>query len=292
MGRAGPRSPRVTEASLLRIDIARRVADAHAALPGFAGAFVTGSSAEGIADECSDIDMSIFFHTFPGEEALMRAKDTLDPNPPKWILGSFADEEVCLSITLEGIETQYGVGTVAQMDEYARQILAGELGTTPEIKIAIGTLFAIPLYGHGLVEGWQEQFRGYPESYRAATLEKYLAQRDFSELYGKIANRNAEIWTRRELVERVYDTFAALGALNRVWFSEFQLKRSDTWCAKLDWAPPALAERSQAIAEEPLDRAIPIAIGLFHDTQTLIRRHEELPSRAGYWVWMCLQAKL
>ena len=177
--------------------------------------------------------------------------------------------------------------------------LAGDLGTTPEIKIAIGTLFAIPFYGHDLIEGWKEQFRGYPETYRAATLEKYLIQRDFAELYGKIANRNSEIWTRRELIERVYDTFAALGALNRIWFSEFQLKRSDAWCAKLEWAPPALAERARAIAEEPLDRAIPIAIGLFQDTRTLIRRSEELAnvcpcSHPGpqEWVWMCLQAKL
>jgi hypothetical protein len=289
----------VTEASLRRIDIARRVADAHATLPGFAGAFVTGSSAEGIADDDSDIDMSIFFHTFPGEQALMRAKDALDPYPPKWILGSFADEEVCLSISMEGIETQYGVGTVAQMDDYAGKILAGELGTTPEIKIAIGTLFAIPFYGHELIEGWKEQFRGYPENYRGATLEKYLAQRDFAELYAKIANRNAEIWTRRELIERVYDTFAALGALNRVWFSAFQLKRSDAWCAKLEWAPPALDERARAIAEEPLDRAIPIAIGLFQDARTLIRRHEELANACPCshpgpqnWVWMCLDAKL
>ena len=64
--------------------------------------------------------------------------------------------------------------------------------------------------------------------------------------------------------------FAALGALNRVWFSEFHLKRSDRWCEKLVLAPYDLAARSRAVAELPLAEAVPLGIALFEETRELI----------------------
>ena len=74
------------------------MAQGHEAIPGFAASFVTGSAAEGIADDHSDIDMSLFFDSFPGEAALMAVKDTLASKPPNCILGSFYDDEVIFSI--------------------------------------------------------------------------------------------------------------------------------------------------------------------------------------------------
>jgi hypothetical protein len=260
----------MTPESLQRIEVARRVSDAHLVIPSYRAGFITGSAAEGIADEASDIDMGLFFETFPGRDDLIRVRERLDPNPPKWELGSHDDEEILYSIKMDGIEVQYGISTVACGQSYADKICAGEMGTSPEIKIAIGTLFCIPLHGEVIINGWKEQFRQYPEGYRDETIRKFLALRPLDDLIPKIVNRNAEIWIRRDLIERVFQMCAVLGAFNRVWFSEFQFKRSDAWCAKLTLAPLEFAQKCKQVAEFEFNEAIPIALDLERETRALI----------------------
>jgi hypothetical protein len=260
----------MTPESFKRIEIARRVSDAHLANPTYRAGFITGSAAEGIADEASDIDMGLFFESFPKRDDLVRIRESLDPNPPKWELGSYEDEEVLFSIRIDDIEVQYGINTVAAGQDYANRICAGEMGTSPEIKIAIGTLFCIPLHGEETINRWKEQFQQYPEGYREETMRKFLALRTLDDLIPKIVDRNAEIWIRRDLMERVYQMCAALGAYNRVWFSEFQFKKSDAWCGKLTVAPPDFGERCKRVAELKLSEAIPIALELEQETRVLI----------------------
>ncbi|MEQ1823219.1 MAG: hypothetical protein ABL949_11960 [Fimbriimonadaceae bacterium] len=260
----------MTPESLNRIEIARRVSDAHLAIPTYRAGFITGSAAEGIADEVSDIDMGLFFETFPGRDDLVKVRESLDPNPPKWELGSYEDEEVLYSIRIDDIEVQYGINTVAAGQGYADKICRGEMGTSPEIKIAIGTLFCIAFHGEELINGWREQFKHYPESYRVEAMKKFLKLRPLDDLIPKIVGRNAEIWIRRDLMERVYQMCAALGALNHIWFSEFQFKRSDSWCAKLTICPPDFGARCKSVATLELERAIPIALELDQETRALV----------------------
>ncbi|MEQ1935061.1 MAG: hypothetical protein ABL962_14475, partial [Fimbriimonadaceae bacterium] len=212
----------------------------------------------------------LFFESFPAKSDLVRIRESLDPNPPKWELGSYEDEEILYSIKIDGIEVQYGICTVACGQNYADKIVAGEMGTSPEIKIAIGTLFCIPLHGEEIINRWKEQFKQYPEGYREETISKFLALRPLDDLIPKIVNRNAEIWIRRDLMERVYQMCAVLGAFNRVWFSAFQFKKSDAWCAKLTAAPMDFGARCKQVAELNLNEAIPIALELEQETRALI----------------------
>ena len=56
-----------------RLDIARRVSDAHRGIDDASLlSFVSGSTVEGLADARSDVDMSVVFSTLP-DEAVLRA---------------------------------------------------------------------------------------------------------------------------------------------------------------------------------------------------------------------------
>lgn len=263
----------VTPESVQRLEIAKRVVNAH--IPyGLEAAYLTGSSAEGIADSASDIDMGLFFPSLPPEPDLIAARESLDPNQPKWILGSYEEGEFAVSISIDGVETQYGVSPTSIQDRYVDELLVGKYLKGPEQKIAMGTLFAIPLHGDEIVSGWQARFRDYPDSVARAMIESHRPARAIGELYPKIAGRDCELWQRRELVDLAYNICGMLAGLNRKWHSDFQFKRMHRFCESLQIAPTDLAERLLILANGDIPTAARVGQDLLDETLRLIEGAE------------------
>lgn len=263
----------MTDESSRRIEIAKLVVEAHVPL-GLEAAYLTGSTAEGIADEKSDIDMGLFFASLPAESDLIAVRKSLDPNPPKWVLGSYEDGEFAVSISMDGVEVQYGISPTSLQDRYVEELLEGRYLKGPEPKIAMGTLFAIPMHGKPIVEGWKEKFRAYPDSLADAMIAAHRPARQIGELYPKIANRDCELWQRRELVDLAYNICGMLAGLNRKWHADFQFKRLQRFCDALTVTPSNLAERIGQMVNAPMPEAVGVAQALMEETLALVESEQ------------------
>lgn len=255
--------------SLRRLEIAQRVVAAHVPI-GLKAAYLTGSVAEGIADEFSDIDMGLFFEALPPEADLIRVREELDLNPPKWILGSYEEGEFCVSIRMDAVEVQYGISPIALQDQYVDDLLAGKYLKGPEQKIAMGTLFSIPLHGLEIVESWKASFRAYPDELAAKMIAAHRPSRMLSELYSKIENRDCELWQRRELVDLAYNICGMLAGLNRKWHADFQFKRLRRFADALEIAPDELVKHIETMVNAPIPLAVEVGQRLLNDTLALL----------------------
>lgn len=264
----------VSPESLRLSQIAKRVAMAHVPI-GLTAAYLTGSVAEGIADEHSDIDMGLFFDELPSEIELVRVRRELDPNPPKWILGSYDEGEFAVSIRMDDVEVQYGISPTSMQDRYVEELLEGKYLKGPEQKIAMGTLFAIPLHGEEIVEGWRRKFRSYPDELADKMIAAHRPARNIAELYEKIEDRDCELWQRRELVDLAYNICGMLAGLNRKWHADFQFKRLRRFCDDLEIAPDELAKHIETMVNAPIPLAVVVGQSLLDETLALISKADK-----------------
>jgi hypothetical protein len=63
----------------------------------------------------------------------------------------------------------------------------------------------------------------------------------------QILDRDAALWCREIVVDASYRLLLALAGMNRRYFTRFQVKRMQRWCASLALAPTDLAARIEAL---------------------------------------------
>lgn len=68
---------------------------------------------------------------------------------------------------------------------------------------------------------------------------------------------------RKECVEAGYLALGLLAALNGVWHSDFQFKRTERFCASLSLKPAGLERLLDDLANAPFDVAVASARTLF-----------------------------
>jgi len=260
----------MTAASALRFDLAMRVLDAHRNLPGLVTSFVTGSTAEGIADEASDLDMFLGFDELPPEADLDAMRQTLDPNEPKWKLGAHADGELLVSIRMDGVEVQYGCQTMASLDGEIDRLVAGEYVRAPEQKIAMGLAIATPLLGGEVFERRRERIARYPEALRNAMIDAHMPRTPIWRIWQRVEGRDAALWIRKECVECGYLAAGLLAGMNGVWHSDFQFKRITKFCDALTAKPAGLEASFEVLANGPLPEAVEAARTLFAEIAKLL----------------------
>jgi hypothetical protein len=115
----------------------------------------------------------------------------------------------------------------------------------------------------------------YPQPLRRAMIERHW---NFFPLwyYGEsIAARDAELWRLDMLLDGAFNLLAVLAALNRLYFTRFELKRMRALIAKMEIAPPRLADRLELLFRlEPEPAATELAL-LVEETRALVAA--ELP---------------
>ena len=77
------------------------------------------------------------------------------------------------------------------------------------------------------------------------------------------------------LLEAAFNLLGVLAALNRVYFARFELKRLRALVAKLEHAPPRLADRLESLVHLPPTEAAAELGRLVVETRDLVTR--ELP---------------
>jgi predicted nucleotidyltransferase len=254
--------------------LARRIVDAAVERVPLRAAMLVGSAGRGDADFYSDIDLLLYVDELPAEEALaeIRAavggRNAIGRGPTE----HFRGEE----FELDGVRTEVSFLTVARVEWHLDQVLDRlEEIDSPLQKVLSGMLEGLALYGEELVERWGERVRDYPEPLRRAMVERHWHFFPLWYYRASIAARDAELWRLDMLLEAAFNLLGALAGLNRLYFTRFELKRTRALIAKMELAPPDLAERLESLFRlEPEPAAAELG-RLVEETRALVAA--ELP---------------
>lgn len=229
--------------SALRRTIAQRVADAH----GAPLAFVSGSVVDELADERSDVDMSVVYDSLPPEAELRAAGIAAGGLPWFWQSGALADGGLVVAFKLDGTEVQIGYSDFATLNREIDEVLVKHNPDTPLHKLAEGLLKAEPLLGADRLRALQARVAVFPPALGRAMAEHFIGRVTPWRAIGQLVHRDAPLWCRDLQVEACYRLIGALAGLNGVYFTTFQFKRMARFAAKLERAPADLVARIEAL---------------------------------------------
>ncbi|HEY9735577.1 MAG TPA: hypothetical protein V6D06_04815, partial [Trichocoleus sp.] len=215
----------MTDRSQYLLELAKRNAKVYIANPKTKAVLVPGSVAEGLCDEYSDCDMSIYYDELPSKEELDWAKQQNGGSERLWIRGDRSEGGFAESYLVNGIECQFGHVTIDQWEQDIADILDNLNVQTPLLKAMSGTLIGIPLYGENLIQRWKTRIGSYPDALAQAMVKRYLQFVPIWGMQDKLGKRDAVLWYHQILVESAQNLLGVLSGLNRLYFTTFQFKR-------------------------------------------------------------------
>lgn len=204
----------MTDRNQYLLKLAKRNIKAYIVNPKTKAAMVAGSVAEGLCDEYSDCDMSIYYEELPSEEELQLARQQNQGSERLWILGDQKEGGFAESYLVNGVECQFGHVMIAQWEKDISNILEGYDIQSPLMKAMSGTLVGIPLYGETLIQPWKAKVRNYPDGLAQKMVEHYLK---FFAIWGmqeRFAKRDTTLWYYQILVESAQNLLGVLSGLN------------------------------------------------------------------------------
>jgi predicted nucleotidyltransferase len=249
--------------------LARELVAAAAERVPVRAALLAGSAARGDADFYSDLDLLLYVDELPGPDVLPSLRSAVgggEPVEPRANEGFLGEV-----FFVRGVRTEASFLTVEIVESRLDELLSDiDRFDSPSQKILMGIAEGHPLRGEALVSRWQERLRAYPEPLRAQLIERHWRVLPLWYYDDVIAARDAELWRLDALLDAAFDLLAVLAALNHVYFTRFELKRTRQLVARLDLAPPRLADRLESLFRlEPEAAAVELA-RLVEETRTLV----------------------
>lgn len=260
-----------TPASLIRLDLARQLAEAcpHRLAAGIA---LTGSSARGLAEPGSDAEINHWVDELPSPSA--RADWLLDagvtaleaePGPrddgSEWFAGSYG-----------GVALETGWQTFAALEASLTPILRGE--TTDPRHLRLGELLAsaILLRPEPRLIDWQRALIDFPDALRDRLLAEWTALLTDEARWDAataLARRGERLAFQPMLVEACSAAVKLLFVVNRRWMA------GDKWlltlAGRLPVMPPDWRARLDAALAAPDDSAVEMVRRWCDDALSLAR---------------------
>jgi hypothetical protein len=238
-----------------RIEIAQRVADSHRGIDDASLlSFVSGSTVEDLADDRSDVDMSVVFDALPDREVLRAACQRVGDDW-FWSDGDTTDGLV-VSFRVDGIEVQIGYANHAGLVKELEDVIVRHDPASWNAKLVEGVLKALPLAGAERLAALQQRLAAFPPELARAMVEKALAPPVSWRGMSQLPYRDTTPLSRELQVDGCYRVLQMLCGINRVYFTRFQVKRVHRLAAKLQHAPPQLADRIDALLSAPMRDAL------------------------------------
>ncbi len=205
---------------------------------------LVGSAVSGEVDGYSDVDLLLYYDAVPSEAELEAARGVVGA---EHFVGTVWPEE--------GYSERYDVGGIhcqlghVLIEAWEREIakVVDELELDARlVKQLMGLAEGRPLHGEELVEGWRRRAEYTPRLQRAM-IEKHWQFFPWWHYEEKLLRRDATIWRYDVLVQSAYNLVGVLAALNRIYYSTFELKRVQAYLESFEVAPPDLADRLEAL---------------------------------------------
>jgi hypothetical protein len=214
---------------------------------------LAGSAATGDADRYSDLDLLVYYDRVPAEESVAAAPRELGAEryrgtPWSDESGEQDAEGLGERYQLGGIECQVGHMSIGAFEREIERLVV-DLELNEELfKIMSGLFEGLPLHGEALIEGWRTS-AAYTEELQRATIEKRWRFFPWWYFQERLRSRDANVWRYEMLAQSVYSLVGALAALNRIYFSTMEFKRTARFLSALELAPSRAADRINALFE-------------------------------------------
>ena len=254
--------------------LAQRLADSYKAYARADAILLVGSAATGGADRYSDLDMLLYYTRVPSEEDV--AKTPREFGAERYRGTHWADESgdsdergYSERYLLDDIECQVGHVSVGSFEREIRKLVVDLEVNEELLKIMSGLFEGLPLYGNELIERWRRE-AAYTEPLQRATIEKRWRFFPWWYFEERLRARDTTVWRYDVLVQSAYSIVGALAALNRLYFSTFEFKRTNKLLSRLEVAPPDLAARLDALFESDERRSTRELERLVAETQALV----------------------
>jgi hypothetical protein len=249
--------------------LAEIVAPAYAANPKVAGVLLAGSVARGIADQCSDIEIDIYWHAPPTDQDLSAPIERAG-----WpIVYRHVDEnEWADGFLIEGVKVDTSQFLASTIDRWLDDALV-RADTEPEYQVRITAIqHGQPLYGAELIERWRAQAAEYPSALAHAMVAQYLGFRPRS-LLEMLAARDDVLLLHQDLVAAEQMILSILMGVNRIYAPHPYHKWLDWEIGQLTIAPPDLNRRLRGVLRAEPRAAVDQLCQLIEETFALVDRH-------------------
>jgi hypothetical protein len=266
-----------------RVAVARALAEACPPRLGREIA-LTGSTALGLSDEYSDLELNLWVDEMPSaaarEEWLTRvqASDVWLDNE------TLPDRSVWTAFSVHGIFVEAGWQTFEALEEWLERVVAAESTDHEILMPADALVHAVPLRTEHRLGVWRSRLADYPEPLRQRLIESALAQWGYPATPAALARRGERLRLTASLIHHAHLVLRILFALNRLWEPDW--KWIDHRSQAMEIKPRALAKRLNAMFAEPcaLD-AVTDLLQLIRDTLELLPR-AQFPSTARALEWV------
>ncbi len=253
------------------MELARKAGGKLAALPGCSCVMVTGSTAKGITDDQSDVDMTAYYEgELPSDELLDGLRSELGGGEIKWTLGERSQGSFAQAWDLGGREIQIGHTACAAWEQTIDAVLLEHDIESPAQKAMEGTLNCIALHGEKQMKAWQERIAAYPRDLSLKMIRGNLGFFPLWRLEEHFRTRDAELWYNQELAEAAYKIVAILSGLNRLYWCRFQFKRTTRHIGLMEHTPRDLANRLNGLFRSPREQALPELKALVRESLELV----------------------
>ncbi|HEV2036705.1 MAG TPA: hypothetical protein VGU71_21345 [Candidatus Dormibacteraeota bacterium] len=153
---------------------------------------------------------------------------------------------------MEGVECQGGGLLVVIVEKLLKDLRSGREPDSPsQQKVAMGLLHGLPLRDDGLIAGWQQGVREFPEALARSMAQHHLRLFPYWASRRQLAERDAVLFEVQSLLDGAFYILGALSAVNSLYFTTFQLKRMRSHISGMQTAPPLLADRLEALFTAP-----------------------------------------
>jgi predicted nucleotidyltransferase len=230
---------------------------------------LVGSAGRGDADRYSDLDLLLYYEEATSESALAASRAELRAERARVITdpeeeGSFGERYY-----LGGVQCQLGHVTVEQFEHEIDKLVV-DLELNEELpKIMDGLMEGLPLHGEARIDEWRRR-AAYTEALQRAMIEKHWSFFPWWHFQERLGARDATIWRYDVLVQSAYNLVGVLAALNRLYFSKFEFKRSSDFLDRLELAPPEFPRRLHSLFGLPEPEATAQLESLVAETSELV----------------------
>jgi len=249
--------------------LAEVIAPAYAANPKVAAVLLAGSVARGLADQFSDIEIDIYWHTPPTDEDRSAPIERAGWAP---VYRHVDENEWADGFLIEGVKVDTSQFLVSTLDRWLDAVMI-RADTEPEYQVRITAIqHGRPLYGADLIERWRAQTAAYPDTLAHAMVAQHLEFRP-RYLMEMLATRDDVLMLHRCLVEVEQLIMDVLMGVNHVYAPHPYHKWLDWEVSQLRIAPPDLNRRlRQVLCAEPR-AAVDQLHELIEETFALVERH-------------------
>ena len=228
---------------------------------------LTGSTAAGLADEASDLELNLWAETIPPADARVawlraaRVQNIQVFEQPR------PDDSYWIGGRLDDVSLEVGWQTLEIADANVQKLLSGGM---PQVMAYI-FVNAIPFRTGGRLPAWQESLRAYSEFVQAQAVQQALgrwSKPDYIDGLLRLARRGERLALVETLLGDMKEMMALLYAVNRRW----QPSRKWTLSAARTFAlmPERWRERMDEVLTAAPEASIRLHAALLMDALALV----------------------